>query len=173
MQRFSSFVSLSNYFNMATLTGRDFYTRYGHPSKNKNLIIYDVPNKLEIGFIPKRIYCNADFAPMLEKGFINLIERGCVNELITWDGCWNFRPIRGYEKKYENLTKEKKVLESMDYLSIHSWAGAFDCNASTNGLGKKPKLSLKFVKCFEDAGMEWGGRWSRLDGMHFQMSKLP
>jgi hypothetical protein len=157
---------------MSTLTGLDFYNRYGHPKKKKNLVIWDVPENLEIGFIPKKIYCNADLIPLLTQAFKNLIDRGCVKELKTWDGCWNFRPIRGYEKKYQTLMDQEKEQEAIKYLSIHSWGGAVDLNASENGLGQKPKLSAKFVKCFTDAGFEWGGSWSRPDGMHFQMKIL-
>lgn len=155
------------------LTSLDFYKKYGHPSKKKNLILWDVPAELEIGVIPKRIYCNADLVPVLTQAFKNLIATGAVKELKTWDGCWNFRPIRGYEKKYEAAMAANNVELAMKYLSTHSWACAIDVNASENGLGQKPKLSAKFVKCFMDAGMEWGGGWSRPDGMHFQLAKLP
>jgi hypothetical protein len=46
---------------------------------------------------------------------------------------------------------------------------AIDVNAFENGLGKKPKLSAGFVKCFTDAGFVWGGNFARLDGMHFEL----
>lgn len=158
---------------MATLTGLDFYKRYGHPDKVNNLLIWDVPSKLEIGVIPKRIYCNADFIPMLEKGFGNLIDRGHVDELKTYDGVYNKRPIRGYEKKYEALMRAGRIEDAIKYLSIHSWAGAIDLNAAWNKLGGKSSLTKDFVLCLTDAGMEWGGSWKRVDPMHFQMGKLP
>lgn len=157
---------------MATLTGADFYAKLGDPSKKKfkdTLIIWDVPAELEIGFIPKRVYCHPLLIPRLEQAFKNLIQRGYANELKSWDGCWNLRPIRGYEKKYEALMAAGKIEQAIRYLSIHSWALAIDLNAAENGLGKKPKLSKGFVKCFTDAGFEWGGNWSRQDGMHFQL----
>jgi hypothetical protein len=50
---------------------------------------------------------------------------------------------------------------------------AIDVIAFENGLGKEPKLSPGFVKCFTDAGFEWGGTWkSRPDGMHFQLKSI-
>jgi hypothetical protein len=73
----------------------------------------------------------------------------------TWDGCFIIRQKRG-------LTS----------LSLHSWANAFDVNAFENQLGQTPKLSSAFVKCFTDAGMDWGGIWRRKDPMHFQISKI-
>lgn len=161
---------------MATLTGLDFYKKFGHPGKKKfinGLMIWDVPAHLEIGIIPKRIYCHPLLIQPLTGAFANLITRDYVGELKTWDGCWNLRPIRGYEKKYEQLIAQGKEEAAIKYLSIHSWAGAIDLNASTNQLGKKPTLSKGFVKCFTDSGMEWGGGWSRPDGMHFQLAELP
>src|SRR5690242_19252829 len=102
---------------MATLTGLDFYKRFGHPGKKKfqntYLTIWDVPEELEIGFIPKRIYCLKDLIKPLEQAFRNLIDRGYVHELISWDGCWNFRPIRGYESKYEKLMAQGREEEAI------------------------------------------------------------
>lgn len=160
---------------MATLTGLDFYKKFGHPGKKSflnSLVIWDVPEVLEIGFVPKRIYCHPLMIEPLRKSFIFLRDRDFIKELKTWDGCWNLRPIRGYEKIYERLMAAGKVEQAIKYLSIHSWAGAIDLNAGENPLGRKPKLSKGFVKCFTDAGLEWGGNWKRPDGMHFQLASL-
>lgn len=161
---------------MATLTGIDFYKKFGHPGKKSfinSLVIWDVPIYLEVDFIPKKIYCHPLLIEPLDIAFHNIIERKLSKELKTWDGCWNFRPIRGYEKKYESLMDANKEELAIKYLSIHSWAGAIDINAATNQLGKKPTLSKGFVKCFTDSGLlEWGGNWARPDGMHFQLVKL-
>lgn len=123
---------------------------------NPNLVLWDVPAELEIGVIPKRIYCNKDMVSPLTAAFKALIATGCVTELKTWDGCFNIRKKRG--------------LASM---SLHSWAIAIDVNAFENGLGQTPKLSKLFVSCFTNNGFDWGGAWkSRVDGMHFQLSKI-
>lgn len=160
---------------MDTLTGLDFYNKFGDPSNKQfvdSLIVWDVPSHLEYGFIPKKIYCHQLLINPLEQAFENLYHRGYITELKTWDGCWNFRPIRGYEKKYEAAMASNNIELAMKYLSTHSWACAVDMNAAENGLGKKPKLSAKFVKCFTDVGFEWGGNWPRPDGMHFQLARL-
>lgn len=154
------------------LSSLDFYNKYGHPIKRKNIIMWDVPGNLEIGVIPKRIYCNQDIVKPLTDAFYNLIHTGALKELKTWDGCYNFRPIRGYEKKYNNLIAAGKILEAMALLSVHSWGDAVDVNAFENGLGQKPKLSKTFVKCFTDAGFDWGGNFKRIDAMHFQLAKI-
>lgn len=130
--------------------------RYGFPENQKNMILWDIPTELEIGVIPKRLYCNKDIIPHLELAFRNLISRGYVEELKTFDGCFNIRKQRGASSQ-----------------SIHSWGLAIDVNAAWNGLGRNPVLSSGFVNCFRDAGFDWGGTWKRKDGMHFQLSKLP
>ena len=154
------------------ITGKEFYKKYGHPDKRINIAMWDVPAELEIGVIPKKIYCNRDIIAPLAVAFKNLIFRGYVNELKTWDGCYNYRPMRGYEAKYAAAMAAGMIELAMSYLSIHSWGGAIDVNAFENGLNKEPKLSAGFVKCFTDAGFDWGGTWKRKDGMHFQLSNL-
>jgi len=138
------------------VTSAQALKKYGEPSaSNPNLVLWDVPTELEIGLIPKRIYCNKDLVEPLKKAFKALIDTGHVKELKTWDGCFNIRKKRG--------------LSSM---SLHSWAIAIDVNAFENGLNQVPKLSAGFVKCFTDNGFEWGGTWKRKDGMHFQLAKI-
>lgn len=118
--------------------------------------MWDVPASLQIGVIPKKLYCNKDLVWPLTKAFTNLVARGYVKELKTWDGCFNIRNKRNGSTA-----------------SLHSWGIAVDVNAFENGLNQKPKLSTGFVKCFTDAGFDWGGNWhSPIDGMHFQLSKI-
>ena len=138
------------------VTSQQALKKYGPASdSNANLVLWDVPTNLEIGLIPKRIYCNKDLIGPLSMAFKKLIDTGSVKELKTWDGCFNIRKKRG--------------LASM---SLHSWAIAIDVNAFENGLGQMPKLSNKFVECFTSSGFDWGGTWTRKDGMHFQLSKI-
>ena len=137
------------------VTAAQYLKKYGNPELQKNLVMWDVPSNLEIGVIPKRLYCNRDLIGPLEQAFKNLIDRNFVNELKTWDGCFNIRKKRG-----------------LNSMSLHSWAIAIDVNAFENQLNMEPKLSAGFVKCFTDAGFHWGGNWKRKDGMHFQLAKI-
>lgn len=137
------------------VTSAQALKKYGDPSLEKGMTIWDVPTNLEIGVIPKRLYCNKDMVAPLTAAFTNLINRGFVSELKTFDGCFNIRKKRG--------------LASM---SLHSWGLAIDVNAAWNQLNMTPKLSAGFVKCFTDVGFEWGGTWTRKDGMHFQLAKI-
>ncbi len=139
------------------ITPKDCLNKYGKPELHKNMKLWDVPPELEIGVIPKRLYCNKDMIKPLSAAFKNLIERKFVKELKTFDGCFNIRKQRG----------------SATAWSLHSWGIAIDVNAFENQLGKKPKLSAGFVQCFTDVGFDWGGNFkSRKDGMHFQLNKI-
>lgn len=137
------------------ITSAQALKKYGNPEKQTAMTLWDVPVELEIGVIPKKIYCNKDMVIPLGNALKNLINTGYVKELKTWDGCFNIRKKRG--------------LASM---SLHSWGIALDVNAFENGLNVYPKLSAGFVKCFTDAGFDWGGIWQRKDGMHFQLSTI-
>lgn len=154
------------------VTSAQALAKYGPPEEERALVMWDVPAELEVGVIPKRIYCNRDIVKPLEQAFKNLIDRGFVTELKTWDGCFNFRPIRGYEKKYHALVAAGKIEEALKYLSRHSFGIAIDVNAAWNGLGQIPTLSAGFVQCFTDAGFIWGGTFKRRDGMHFELGKI-
>lgn len=137
------------------VTSAQALKKYGDPTLERNMVLWDVPTNLEVGAIPKRLYCNKDLVDPLSKALKALIDTNHVNELKTWDGCFNIRKKRG--------------LSSM---SLHSWGIAIDVNAAWNALGATPKLSAGFVKCFTDNGFEWGGTWTRKDGMHFQLAKI-
>ena len=127
----------------------------GDPSLEKDMILWDVPAELEIGVIPKRLYCNKRMVAPLTQAFKNLINSGHVNELKTWDGCFNIRAKRGATS-----------------FSLHSWGLAIDVNAAWNQFGKEATLSEGFIKCFTKAGFDWGGIWHKPDGMHFQLSDI-
>ena len=118
--------------------------------------IWLVPTELCQGQIPKKIYCNRDIIKPLEQAFRNIIDRGLIVELKTWNGCHNIRPKRGLKS-----------------WSLHSWGIAVDINAATNPLGAEPTMSPELVKCFTDAGFNWGGNFkTRKDGMHFELAKI-
>jgi D-alanyl-D-alanine carboxypeptidase len=147
------------------LTSKDCLARYGDPSHERNMNVWDVPADLEIGFIPKKVYCNKDLNGHLEQAFRNLIATGHVSELRDWAGCFNIRNKRGGSS-----------------YSLHAWGLAVDMNPTDNqfkwsrekliAAGRKP-FTDGFVKCFKDAGFDWGGDWKTPDCMHFQLARLP
>lgn len=152
------------------MTNQDLYKRFGNPMEVHDfMVMFDVPTELEIGVLPKKVYCNKIFVEPFTKGLINLKERGLATKITTWDGCYNPRPIRGYEKKYLDLIKSGRISDAVNYLSKHSWGTAFDIDAAFNPLGKTPQIKPDVVKCFTDVGFIWGGRFQRKDGMHFEL----
>lgn len=134
------------------------YGEAGNPkTEGRYMSIWNIPEDIRRAMpaLPSRIYCNNDLKAPLEKALRNVIVAGCAAELKTWDGCYQVRKKRGARSA-----------------SLHSWGIAIDLNAAWNGFGKKPTLSSVFVDCFIRAGFDWGGRWSKPDGMHFQLASI-
>lgn len=148
------------------VSAKDCLKKYGPAAPdNPNLVLWDVPSDLEVGVIPKRIYCNRDLITPLSGAFRALILSGHVAELQTWDGCFNIRNVRGKNSP-----------------SLHSWGIAIDMNAANNPLGLtreqilarglKP-FSPGFIDCFRRTGFHCGADWtSRPDFMHFQLARI-
>lgn len=148
------------------VTSQQAQKKYGAPSpSNPHMVVWDVPTELEIGMIPKKIYCNKDMVEPLSNAFKKLISTKAVNELKTWDGCFNIRNKRG-----------------LNSMSLHSWGIAIDMNAFSNPLGLTRKqiiakgltpFSEEFLDCFRSSGFDCGADWkSRPDFMHMQLSKI-
>ena len=57
-------------------------------------------------------------------------------------------------------------------LSMHAWGLAIDFNTHDNWLGQAPQMDRRIVSIFEKWGFEWGGWWSRPDGMHFELDRV-
>lgn len=142
------------------VTSNDCIRKYGLPNvamERQHLVAWDVPDEINAAIpeLPNRIYCNKDLIKPLELAFNNIIDRCLTDQVKTWDGCFNIRLKRGGVS-----------------WSLHSWAIAVDINAARNGLGEEPVMCPDLVKCFTDAGFEWGGNWKRQDGMHFQLASI-
>ncbi|MEM3020416.1 MAG: M15 family metallopeptidase [Candidatus Micrarchaeaceae archaeon] len=149
------------------ITYIDCIKRYGNPFESiearirferRWMQIISVDEELSRHFpaLPMKLYINSDMYFPLMSALANLIQEGIGEELREYNGIFNIRKQRGYSKP-----------------SLHSWGVAIDINASQNPLGRAPRMSEKFVQCFEQAGFDWGGKWKRPDGMHFQLSRLP
>ena len=105
------------------------------------------------------VVCHRLFVDQLYGALKELQDRG-LGHLIDpsqYGGCWvprhiDFNPVKP--------------------LSMHAWGLAADFNVSTNGLGQKPQMDPRVVEVFDRWGFVWGGRWSRPDGMHFELGAL-
>lgn len=140
------------------ITPNDCIKKFGLPvPKNACLTLWQIPTELQFKPIPKQIYVNTLMIIPLSKAFKSLIDSGAVKELKTFDGCFNIRCQR-----------------DVSVYSLHSWAIAIDLNAADNPLySKTTTFTNTFIKCFKDAGFDWGGDWKfRKDPMHFQLSNF-
>lgn len=139
-----------------SVTTQAALVKFGDPKLESSLMIWNVPQELLFGPIPKRIYCNRLMIEPLTKVFTCLKQKGLQKELKTWDGCFNIRNIEG-----------------TNTFSLHSWGLAIDVNALENPYGGTSKLSNNFINCFKQNGFNWGGDWSgKKDPMHFELAKI-
>ena len=105
---------------------------------------------------------NKKAAPQLQALFTAWERAGLLGRVLTWGGSYAPRFIRG----------------SRTYLSNHAWGTAFDINVPWNGLRMRPALVgqkgsvRELVELAIENGFYWGGFFTRLDGMHFEVSKL-
>jgi len=127
----------------------------------KNIVSLEVPGVKRLGV--KTVLVNQKVADQFKALWQAWDDAGLGGLLKTFDGAWAPRFVRG----------------SRTTLSSHSWASAFDVNASWNGIGKVPPLVgapgsvRKLVPIAEEHGFAWGGFYrGRPDGMHFEVAKL-
>jgi hypothetical protein len=132
------------------------FARFGLPESEKGMAMWDVPAALEIGTLPNQLYCNKLMIEPLTRAFGSIIKLGLLDQVKTWDGCFNIRKMKG----------------SKTSPSLHSWGVAIDINAAWNGYNKPTTMSKELVRCFKDAGFDWGGDWKKKDGMHFQLVNI-
>lgn len=123
---------------------------------NQFLVPFAVPPGLQksfsyMGTPTPKIYVNKVMVQPLSAALNFVLANHLESKITSFDGCFNVRFTRG-----------------SDRISVHSYALAIDLNAAENPLGAVPKMDAGIVKCFEDAGFVWGGRWHKPDGQHFQ-----
>lgn len=140
-----------------TITAKQARALFGDPRTEAFMVLVHIPSPIQSRGLPSRVYCNKYLRAPLLQALTNVADRKLSDQIITYDGCFQIRKQRG----------------SFFADSLHSWGLAVDINAAWNRLGAKPTMSPELVKCFTDAGFEWGGGWRRPDGMHFQLARLP
>lgn len=151
--------------------------RYGDPRpapavwKSQNLVEAKVPEGLRLTGSSRpvsRIACHRLVKGALERALSKVAERGLTQFLTTFHGSWVIRNVRGSVGLTTGGSVELTTGRST--LSIHALGAAFDFNLEGNELGNpRPAMDRPVVACFEEEGFEWGGRWRRKDGMHFQL----
>lgn len=149
---------------------RDCADFYGNPATAKgnaspkwekeNLVLIKCPWVLRYDGKPVRgIRIHKKCADSLSRVLARIWERAGKSQAVidrmgmsVYGGSYNFRPVRGGAS-----------------LSMHAYGCAVDFDPARNGLGNpNPAMSRVVIEEFEREGWEWGGHWSRPDGMHFQ-----
>jgi hypothetical protein len=108
------------------------------------------------------VYFHKKGANQLVKLFKDWETAGLLYKVLTWDGAYNPRFVRG----------------SKTVLSNHAFGTAFDINVNWNRLGAIPALVgqkgsvRELVQIANNNGFYWGGHFSRKDGMHFEIAKV-
>jgi len=108
------------------------------------------------------VYFHKKAANQLIKLFKDWQKAGLLHHILTWDGAYNPRFVRG----------------SKSVLSNHAFGTAFDINVNWNRLGAVPALIdqkgsvRELVQIANDNGFYWGGHFKRKDGMHFEIAKI-
>lgn len=149
---------------------RDCAKFYGNPAtangnasakwEKENLILIPCPWELRYDGKPvKGIRIHRKCADSLSRVLARIWERCGKSQaeidrigMSVYGGSYNFRKVRGGAS-----------------LSMHAYGCAVDFDPARNGLGNKnPAMDRRVIEEFEREGWEWGGHWSRPDGMHFQ-----
>jgi hypothetical protein len=126
----------------------------------KNLVKVSLPGLSHL--LKKPVMFHKNGADKLFNFFSEILKRGFSQKVLSWDGSYAPRYVRG----------------SRTRLSNHAWATAFDINAMWNPIGATPALRgtkgsvYELVEIANDCGFYWGGHFTnRPDGMHFELGK--
>jgi hypothetical protein len=139
----------------------DFSTKHW-ADQNKWIKMFEIPagwfphwHVLDTNLPVHHIACNLAIHKPLMFALDAVHSKGYGGLLLTFDGCFNIRMVRG----------------SATHFSAHSYGLALDLNASLNPLGVTSGGffdHLEFVKCFTDQGWDWGGNFhARKDAQHY------
>jgi hypothetical protein len=124
--------------------------------ENKNIVVVDIPQLKNLGVTKVKI--NNVAAKALKTAFSEIEEAGLLDRIISYDGSFVARTIRG----------------STTILSNHSCGLAFDMNATANRIGTSGAPAgtngslTDLIPIFERNGFVWGGYFPTPDPMHFE-----
>jgi hypothetical protein len=130
----------------------------------KNIVFVEIPQLKGFEWVPAS--GKIQFHRLAQKQLVNLFndweKAGLMDRVLTYGGSYVPRFVRGRP----------------GVLSNHAFGSAFDINVAWNGLSRVPALVgekgcvRELVKLANKNGFYWGGHFSRLDGMHFEVAKI-
>jgi peptidoglycan hydrolase-like protein with peptidoglycan-binding domain len=127
----------------------------------ENIVTVPVPQLKQITGGDKMQF-HKKVAPQLTKLWKDWQDADLLHLVLTFDGSYVARFVRG----------------STSVLSNHAFGTAFDINVTWNRLGAVPALVgqkgsvRELAGIANDNGFYWGGHFTRLDGMHFEVAKI-
>jgi hypothetical protein len=138
---------------------------YGHSDGSakweaENLVVFDAPYTLYMDGTPvKKIRCHKKVADSLKRllskiqALYDSQEKRRAAGVDQYDGCYNYRPVRGSSR-----------------LSMHAYGAAIDLDSAHNPLGATHgRMPADVVALFKAEGWRWGGDYEgRKDFMHFE-----
>ena len=123
----------------------------------ENITTVTIPQLVGVKGCPSgRVTCHRLAAPTFQRFFAAVAEAGKMGLVLTWDGCWNPRLVRGGSS-----------------LSNHATGCDFDINAQWNARGRPGPTAgahgsvAELVPIAVASGLGWGGTWGTPDAMHF------
>lgn len=130
--------------------------------EKENIVSIEIPQVIKVGpYFPKKVRVHKKAAKQFTDLFNAWEKAGLLDRLLTYNGSYMPRLMRGSTN-----------------LSRHAWGTAFDINVPYNGLSVVPprvgeKGSVReLVQIANKLGFYWGGHFTRLDGMHFEIAQL-
>lgn len=123
-----------------------------------HIVSFDLPYPLLYdGLKVTRARCHRLLVDNFVTAFTAIKNAGLTEQVKNYGGIYNPRAIRGIPS----------------HPSTHSWGIAVDLEPEKYPLGSKQRFSVEVIKCFEDAGFFYGGRFvHRPDPMHFQFCTM-
>jgi peptidoglycan hydrolase-like protein with peptidoglycan-binding domain len=131
---------------------------------DKNIVRVEIPQLKGMKNVPTsgKIQFHRLGANQLQSLFNDWEQAGLTKHILTFEGSYVPRFVRG----------------SRTTLSNHSFGTAFDINYAWNKLGQVPALVgekgsvREMVAIANKNGFYWGGHFSRMDGMHFEVAEV-
>jgi hypothetical protein len=123
-----------------------------------NIVNIEVPQLAKVTGARTTIAFNKAAADALKAAWLEIEQQGLLDRVISWDGAFVKRTIRG----------------SSTILSNHACGLAFDINVAVHSFGRAPPAAgergsvRELVPIFAKHGFVWGGDATRPDGGHFE-----
>lgn len=169
------------------LTVPQILQKFGNPGDAKNFVAIPLPYPMKIAWDLKakpitKLVCHKLVAGNFAAAFQDIFNQYGLAEIQRlgidlYGGCFNHRPKRGLEAKYNAAIAKGNLALAATYLSTHSWAIAFDLDPVRNTLKETSRTARfarpeykKMVQIFYKHGILGYGVERNFDYMHWEIS---